>query len=137
MTGRAKKNIKLTKQWADNLDTHDNETLMGYAKTHPEDYHRLCEYFHIREMYAEAAECGALLATESILTQVIRWMYASSASVVIVSAQDLLGFGNEARINLPSSTGDNWKWRLAPGEMNGEVFLRLKVRKLAEIYGRV
>ena len=118
-------------------DTHDNETLMGYAKTHPEDYRRLCEYFHIKDMYAEAAECGAVLATENIITQVIRWMYASCASVVILSAQDLLGLGNEARINLPSSTGDNWKWRLAPGEMNDEVFLRMKVRKLAEVYGRV
>ena len=37
----------------------------------------------------------------------------SVADTCIIPVQDYLGFGSEARINTPSTLGDNWKWRMS------------------------
>ena len=42
----------------------------------------------------------------------IRLAMMSSANTCIIQAQDLLGLGEEARINIPSTLGNNWKWRI-------------------------
>ena len=42
----------------------------------------------------------------------IRLAMMSSANTCIIQAQDLLGLGAEARINIPSTIGTNWKWRI-------------------------
>ena len=36
----------------------------------------------------------------------------SSSNTCIIQAQDLLGLGAEARMNFPSTVGNNWKWRI-------------------------
>jgi 4-alpha-glucanotransferase len=43
----------------------------------------------------------------------IRLAFASPARVAMVQAQDVLGLGGEARMNLPGTTGRSWRWRLA------------------------
>ncbi|MDX6272094.1 MAG: 4-alpha-glucanotransferase, partial [Acidobacteriota bacterium] len=48
--------------------------------------------------------------------------------------QDILGLGNDARMNLPNSTDGNWSWRYAPGALTGKLSDRLKA--LTELYGR-
>ena len=48
--------------------------------------------------------------------------------------QDYLGLGSEARINVPSTLGQNWRWRLLPGEVTEE--LLEKCRRMAQVYGR-
>ena len=48
---------------------------------------------------------------------IFRLAYASVASVAIFQVQDVLGLGNEARTNEPSTTGNNWKWRLMEGKL--------------------
>jgi 4-alpha-glucanotransferase len=37
------------------------------------------------------------------------------ADVVLVPAQDVLGLGSEARMNVPGEADGNWGWRLQPG----------------------
>jgi 4-alpha-glucanotransferase len=58
----------------------------------------------------------------------------SVAETVILPIQDLLGLGAECRMNTPSLTEGNWKWRLLPGQITPELSDRL--RNLTEIYGR-
>lgn len=65
----------------------------------------------------------------------IRAAWASVADTAIVPMQDLLGLGNDARMNLPASTVGNWNWRCVEGDFSDEIAERL--RKLTEIYGRV
>jgi 4-alpha-glucanotransferase len=48
--------------------------------------------------------------------------------------QDLLGLGNEARMNLPASSTGNWHWRFNGGDLTPELTTRLK--KLTELYAR-
>jgi 4-alpha-glucanotransferase len=41
----------------------------------------------------------------------------SRAALAVVPAQDVLGLGNEARMNRPGEAAGNWSWRLEPGEL--------------------
>lgn len=36
----------------------------------------------------------------------------SAAATCIIPMQDWLGLDNSARINKPSTVGENWRWRL-------------------------
>ena len=65
----------------------------------------------------------------------IELAYGSRAALAIVSAQDVLGLGSEARMNRPGLTKGNWSWRLAPGALTPALARRL--RGLAERHERV
>ena len=58
----------------------------------------------------------------------------SPARVAVLQAQDILGLGDDARMNTPGVEGGNWSWRLAPGELTLEHARRL--RALSEAAGR-
>jgi 4-alpha-glucanotransferase len=51
--------------------------------------------------------------------------YSSRASLAVVTAQDVLGLGSEARMNRPGEVEGNWSWRLKPGELTMELAVRL------------
>jgi 4-alpha-glucanotransferase len=52
--------------------------------------------------------------------------YSSRASLAVVTAQDVLGLGSEARMNRPGEVEGNWSWRLKPGELTMELAVRLR-----------
>ena len=58
----------------------------------------------------------------------------STADTCIIPVQDFLGLGSEARINMPSTLGDNWKWRMTKGAFSEE--LKEKIRRMTKLYGR-
>jgi len=64
----------------------------------------------------------------------IRIASMSVADLAIVPAQDLLGLGNEGRMNFPGRPEGNWQWRLRPGALNDKVARRL--RQITETYDR-
>ena len=66
---------------------------------------------------------------------VIRLAQASVADTCIIPIQDYLCLGNEARINQPSTLGDNWIWRLQKEEVSKELIK--KIRKMTKLYGRL
>lgn len=103
--------------------THDNETVMGYfgAQTAKE-----LKY---------AYEYMGITSKKEISDAVLRTAYASVASIAIFQVQDILGLGNEARMNTPSTVGDNWKWRMTAGQLTAEH--AKKLNKLAKLYGRL
>ena len=59
----------------------------------------------------------------------------SSARICIIPMQDYLGYGNECRMNKPSTVGINWKWRLTGEELTEE--LKKKLYDMARRYGRL
>ena len=65
----------------------------------------------------------------------IRAAISSVADTAIIPMQDYLELGNEARINMPSTLGDNWKWRMDQGAATDE--LAKKIYKLTRTYGRL
>jgi 4-alpha-glucanotransferase len=64
----------------------------------------------------------------------IRAAQASVAELCVVPLQDVLGLGSEARMNRPSQTSGNWRWRYRPGVLTGELAEKLAV--LVEVTDR-
>ena len=65
----------------------------------------------------------------------IRAALSSVADTAVIPLQDVLGIGSEARMNLPASVENNWRWRFLPSQLTPEVGSRL--RQLTETYGRL
>jgi 4-alpha-glucanotransferase len=49
--------------------------------------------------------------------------------------QDFMGLGNEARVNEPSTLGNNWRWRIRGECLND--WLAEIIRKSTENYYRI
>lgn len=65
----------------------------------------------------------------------IRAAISSVSDTAIIPMQDYLSLGSEARINIPSTLGDNWKWRMVKGQI--EEGLAEKIYKMCKVYGRI
>ena len=104
------------------IGTHDNDTLKGYIENASKDN------LTFMMKYLGAAN------EQEIPEKMMQVLYMSLADTVIVQMQDLLGKDNEARMNLPSTIGTNWRWRMKKGEFTDEI--RDRLRELTRIYGR-
>ncbi len=104
--------------------THDNQTLKAWLdELKPKDYEMLADYVDI-----EGKD------RQGIVWAIIRMTLASVADTAVIPLQDYLCLGAEARINQPSTTGDNWKWRMLPEQFTAE--LAGEIRRLSSIYHR-
>jgi 4-alpha-glucanotransferase len=65
----------------------------------------------------------------------IRLAFSSIAGLVILPAQDVLGYGSEFRMNIPGTAENNWRWKLKENSFNEELMLRLK--NMGDMYDRV
>lgn len=63
---------------------------------------------------------------EPLAWSAIRTLFASPACIAMTTMQDLLNLGADARMNVPSTVGGNWSWRVRREGLNGDVasFLR-------------
>lgn len=103
--------------------THDNATLTGWLGEITEE-----ERQNVRDYICSD------LPDEKLYWPMISCVLRSVARIAVVPMQDYLGFGNEARMNTPSTSGTNWQWRMLPGEFTPE--LMQKICRLTELYGR-
>ena len=46
---------------------------------------------------------------------------ASVSNTCILCMQDLIGLDSSARMNKPSTVGNNWKWRCKSNQINNEI----------------
>ncbi len=65
----------------------------------------------------------------------IRAAMSSVSDTCVIPMQDYLGLGTEARINMPSTLGTNWKWRMLPGEFTQE--LAERIYDMTRLYSRI
>ncbi|HSW40286.1 MAG TPA: 4-alpha-glucanotransferase, partial [Acidobacteriota bacterium] len=103
--------------------THDNNTSAGWfadERTRAEGEKAL-EYM---------GAAGAGNAVEAL----IRLALSSVADTAILPMQDVLGLGSEARMNVPSTVGNNWMWRMSGDALTPELARRF--RQLNHTYGR-
>ena len=103
--------------------THDNDTSMGWMKTAP------------KESVKFAKEYLNLTKEEGYNWGMMRGAWSSVADMAIVPMQDLIGLGSEARINIPSTLVNNWKWRATEEQINTKLANRLY--KYTQMYGRL
>ncbi|EHI97246.1 4-alpha-glucanotransferase [Clostridium sp. DL-VIII] len=104
--------------------THDNDTVRGWMETSAP-----------REQVKKAIEYLGLNKEEGYNWGFIRGAWSSTADVAIAQMQDFLDLGNEARINLPSTLGENWRWRAKSGLFTND--LAEKIYRVTKIYGRL
>jgi 4-alpha-glucanotransferase len=103
--------------------THDNDTTVGWWTSGATEYEKRCV-----EAYLGRDEDG-------IHWSFIRAAQGSVAGLAVIPLQDVLGLGSEARMNMPSEPGGNWRWRLKAGLLNGEIASKLAL--LAEVSDRL
>ncbi len=105
------------------VGTHDNDTALGWLESaSPEDRAFAIDYLKLGP--AEGYSWGF-----------IRGALSSAADLAVLSAQDLLGLGGEARMNVPSTLGSNWQWRAKKGAFTPALAQRL--RHETEVYRRL
>jgi len=104
--------------------THDNNTVRGWFTTEAGDRERAHLFQYL----------GRKTTAEEVHWDLIRLAMASVAETAIVPLQDLLGLGEDARMNRPSGQRHNWQWRAPVGILSMEAARRF--RQMTRIYGR-
>lgn len=104
--------------------THDNDTIWGWIKQtgNPKEVKHAIEYLKLDDK-------------ERMNWGFIRGVWSSVGKVAMTQMQDLLGLGNDARMNYPSTLGGNWTWRMREGVLTDD--LAEKLYAITKLYGRV
>jgi len=97
--------------------THDQDTTRGWLESLPAPQRAFVDTELARHGFADPAEPWWGL---------IRLAFSSPARVAIVQAQDILGLGSDARMNLPGSATGSWRWRMAPRSLTPALAARLR-----------
>jgi 4-alpha-glucanotransferase len=101
--------------------THDNDTLRGWYEELPP------------ERLAVLRSHG--VGGRQPWWDVIELAQRSVARLCMLQVQDVLGLGNEARMNLPGTASGNWRFRLEKGQLTKRHAARL--RAISEEAGRL
>ena len=103
------KNLYLPHNLAKNLvlylGTHDNDTTCGWYEHSDEE---------IRGNFRSYLNVSGEFPSWDLL----RFAYRTISPLVIVSVQDLLSLGSEARFNCPGEAIGNWQWRMNHSQLN-------------------
>lgn len=102
--------------------THDNATIMQWYKEADPKSRAMAKRYLKPNLFKKFNMCC------------IRTVYASPANLAIIPMQDVLGLGKEGRMNVPSTLGGNWNWRMLPGKLTVSKAEALK--DLADTYFR-
>jgi 4-alpha-glucanotransferase len=106
--------------------THDNDTSAGWFAVNTDAQSRAERKAALLYMGSNGADA---------VWDFIRLALSSVANIAILPMQDVLGLGSEARMNLPSTIGNNWRWRMREDQLKPELADRLQ--KMNRIYGRI
>ncbi len=97
------------------IGTHDNDTTLGWWRTLPgHDRQQVIEQLGVHE--DDAAVLDAMFAT----------VLDSPAALAILTMQDLLRLGSEARMNTPGTGNGNWNWRFEWDALPPDLAFRLR-----------
>ncbi len=102
--------------------THDNDTIVGWYKELDKPSKKFLKEYLMLE------------SDDKICDTMIAHAMGSVARHCIIPMQDYLGLGSTARINIPSTVGCNWKWRMSSKAFDKKLIK--KMAKLAKLYGR-
>ena len=88
--------------------THDNDVVNGwYEKLRESERKLVSDYLNRRD-------------DEKITEAMIRGIYSSVSDYAIVTMQDLLDKDATSRMNVPSTVGGNWEWRMLAEDLTEE-----------------
>ncbi len=104
--------------------THDTNTARGWFEREAtqEERKRVLRYIRWE------------VQSKDIHLEFMRMAMSSVADLAIIPMQDVLGLGEEARMNRPATTEGNWVWRLMPGQITHSTAQTLA--EMTEVYER-
>lgn len=105
--------------------THDNQTIKSWFGTITQEEREL-----VREYL-----CDFYTPDDKINIPLICLIMRSVSDVCIVPIQDYLGLDDTARINIPSTVGGNWTWRIKKEMLSDELANNIKI--ITKNYGRL
>lgn len=89
--------------------SHDNETLNGWVENvDPSQLKIAMEYLKVTEK-------------SQVREAMMKAALGSPAFVTILTMQDLIGLGADARMNSPSTVGENWRWRATSEQITDKI----------------
>lgn len=114
----------LTKNSIIYTGTHDNNTVRGWfeKEASKKEKDKLLQYL------------GRQVSEQEIHWELVRLAMMSVADTAIIPLQDILGLGEECRMNKPSTNQGNWRWRVTPKNLASLDVKRFK--DMTEIYCR-
>ena len=114
--------------------THDNDTLRSFVENKEKEERRSFETV----LEEECLKADVAYVTESLEDEcqsIIELLFSLKANTVIIPMHDVLCFGEEARLNAPSTvSGKNWTFRFTEKDFKRRKAAWLK--QLAETYKR-
>jgi 4-alpha-glucanotransferase len=106
--------------------THDNDTTVGWF---------FSNQLNDEQRHTVKRMANRSLHDETGIHHDLMYLALSSTSnLSIFPLQDILGFGNDCRMNTPGVPQGNWGWRCAPQFLNSE--LREFMRTQTALFGR-
>ena len=100
----------------------------GRANPHRLENHRAHQVVYTSTHDTETL-AGAFGADEA--WRLVELTLSSVCELAVLPVQDVLGLGNEARMNRPGTTRGNWTWRLEPGQLTDADAARLRAAAAA------
>ena len=105
--------------------THDNETLVSWYQAITSAERTLVRDYLYDYTTPETQLYKSMIAL----------IFRSAAATCIIPMQDWLGLDNSARINKPSTVGENWRWRLKKSQLTPK--LQKEICNITTRYGRM
>ncbi|MFA5257581.1 MAG: 4-alpha-glucanotransferase [Opitutales bacterium] len=104
--------------------THDNDTTSGW-------------YAELAGIYQDQLRRYLRVSGQDIAWDFIRESYQSVANLTVISVQDILSLGTEARMNEPGTSMGNWQWRMSHVQFEQLMVHAAALKELGWLYGRL
>ncbi len=95
--------------------THDNDTSLGWA----------CREAAYDHSYFEKYVNRLMSSTEEVVLSLIRQAIASVSFMCVIPMQDILLLDSSARMNIPGTMDNNWRWRFEWDQLREDVLLEI------------
>lgn len=106
--------------------THDNDTTVGWFKTmKAADRKMALEYLNRDDFSSD----------KDLARSFVKLAMSSVSRLCIIPMQDWLALDGKARINMPSTVGGNWVWRMKKGAFTHK--LAKEMKREIKLYARI
>ncbi|MCR5289156.1 MAG: 4-alpha-glucanotransferase [Treponema sp.] len=113
--------------------THDNQTMQGWLCSASDKEVQLVASYCAGEAVS-IADARAQVANGTLCKKLVALVFASTACFALIPLQDVFAIGDEGRMNMPSTTGSNWSWRVSASLLTDAE--AQKLHYLSYLYGR-
>jgi 4-alpha-glucanotransferase len=95
--------------------THDNNTARGWFD-HEASHDAKEKFFQYIGKRVKAGDAA---------WEMVRLALTSVAELALIPVQDVLGLGQDARMNTPATAHGNWRWRLSAASLTPDIVAKL------------